>query len=111
MESEFMFSKKRKSYSENDIARLEDHLGAVLQEIDPGVDFRQRLSDQLRKREIPPYIEQNRERLKKTLLITGGVIGSLLIVVTSVRTVISILGLFKLVTNRKQTPNISQITI
>lgn len=106
-----MFRKKRQSYSENDIARLEDHLGAVLQEIDPGVEFRTRLSDQLRKMDIPPYIEQNRERLKKTLLITGGVIGSLLIVVTSVRTVLSILGLLKLVTNRKQSPNISQITI
>ena len=111
MEFKSMFRKKSTNYSESDINRLEDRLGVVLQEINPNAEFRQRLSEQLMRREIPPYIEQNRDRLKKTLLITGGVIGSLLIVVTGLRTFVSILGLFKLVANRKQSPKVSQLSI
>lgn len=96
-----MFKKKVSGIPEQDKSKLEDHLGAVLREINPNAEFRQRLSDQLMRREIKPYIAEKRDHLRRTLLITGGVIGSLLIVATSIRTVLSIFGILKLAASKK----------
>jgi hypothetical protein len=76
---------------------LEQQLSAVLHPIDPRPEFVSNLRFRLRTREIqaaPALLPRN---LSSGLLVAGGVLGSLVMLITSIRGILSLISVISLV--------------
>jgi len=90
------FHQKEREMDE-DLKELEVYLQQVLQPVAPRAEFTRRLNARIMSREIPPSSKILPPNITNGLLVAGGVLGSLIMLVTSIRGLISLIsfvGLF-----------------
>ena len=92
------FFRDKKPNTENDLRRLEMRLKATLQPVSPRTNFVRDLGAKLAEKEIiigPKLILS--KRVSNVLLIAGGVVGSVIMIITSIRGMISLISLVGMV--------------
>jgi len=96
---------------DEDLKLLESQLTAVLQPLDPRPEFVKSLRFQLATREIQVAPALLPRKVSNGLLVAGGVVGSILMLITSIRGLISLVSVIGLVFQRfNRNPQNQQIT-
>jgi hypothetical protein len=98
---------RKKTEVENEIAVLENQLRATLLPVFPRLAFVVDLQNQLKKRHLGlPPVQQPQQNSSRWLLVSG-VIGSILMLITSIRGIVALYGVINLLvqrTNRNALP-------
>lgn len=89
--------KKNDTEIDQDLERLENKLREYLHPVPPRKEFVSNLYQRLMASDMPVAQGLFGKTASKHLLVAGGIIGSILIVITSIRGLISLLGMLGLV--------------
>jgi len=108
-----VFKRKEPNY-EYDLRKLEMQLKATLQPISPRSEFVQELGAKILEKDIkigPKFLISG--KVSNGLLVAGGVVGSIIMIITSIRGLISIIGvigyLFRFINKETQRQQISPV--
>lgn len=82
---------------DQDLKILETQLAATFQRVTPRLEFVNDLRSRLAAREIQPVSALLPKKVSSGLLVAGGILGSLLMIITGIRGLISLVGVVGLV--------------
>lgn len=91
------FLRKRKKGIDQDLKKIENQLIQFLQPVPIRPDYSTGLHAMILARNISTVPRLMSTKMSNRLLVAGGVLGSLLMLITSIRGLISIISIFKLV--------------
>lgn len=96
-----LLRRNRKNLDE-DLKNIEAQLVEFLHPVPPRPEFLSGLQAMILLREIPTNTNLFPKRISNRLLVAGGIIGSLLMLIASIRGLISLIGVFSLVLKLSQ---------
>ena len=94
------YFRRRKQNLDTDLKRMEAKLAEYLHPVSPRLSFTKGLQDAILSGEISVRTQLFSQKTTNRLLVAGGLIGSILVLVTSIRGLISIIGILNLVLRR-----------
>lgn len=97
------FLRRKDPGLQDELHKLEEELRAALHPVSPGQDFVKGLYFKLISKDIQKAPQHIPQKISNTLLVVGGLIGSVIMIITSIRGLISLINILGSLFKRHQT--------